>query len=553
ANSKFDYKWLNFRYGLDIPFFNFDVILAEHILEEDKKGEYGLKKLTKDYLPELGGYDASLEDALQSIQKELDQEAEQKINEALQEYFTTWQEISEQERKELLTGWVKEGHLMLPDTNGLEKIKTVQQGRKKVVAKTYLKKLFKIIRKLPPEILDIPNQKARKVNYGDLPKEVLLPYAAMDALVTRKIFIKQYKKMQQDAQHIDKLGVTENLMWAMERMTMPLTPKIAEMEYKGIRLDRERAEQYLCRIDEKLPELQEKIFSSIGRKINLSSSAPGLKKVLFEEKKYVPTIFTETDSPSTGEDAMNVLFDEYQDELLKDLVAHRKIEKVRNTYIRNWLKYSEYDGKVHFSLNQHGTVTHRLSSDNGLQNAPAYLKEMDLNIKALFLPDSEDLEFYDLDIANAEMRVLCAYSQDEFLIEAFNQGMDIHSLTASKISEYSYEDIKAGKEDKTSEQHKLRQLGKKINFGTVYSMGAKKLSKQLWSESRVSVSQEEAQEYLDKFFNEYPQVKKYMDDTKAFANKHKFVYTYTGRKRRLPMIGSGQDQKFRAQRQAINC
>lgn len=100
-----------------------------------------------------------------------------------------------------------------------------------------------------------------------------------------------------------------------------------------------------------------------------------------------------------------------------------------------------------------------------LQNVPFALKEANLNLKSLFLPDSDDYEVYDLDISNAEMRVLTAYSKDQALTDAFNHGKDLHCLTAAGISRYTYEDIKANKEDKTTDQYMKRQMAKKVNFG----------------------------------------------------------------------------------------
>lgn len=98
-----------------------------------------------------------------------------------------------------------------------------------------------------------------------------------------------------------------------------------------------------------------------------------------------------------------------------------------------------------------------------MQNVPFALKEANLNLKALFIPDSDDYELYDLDISNAEMRVLTGYSKDEALTGAFNHGKDLHCLTAAGISEYTYDDIKEHKEDKTTDQYRKRQLAKKVN------------------------------------------------------------------------------------------
>lgn len=98
-----------------------------------------------------------------------------------------------------------------------------------------------------------------------------------------------------------------------------------------------------------------------------------------------------------------------------------------------------------------------------MQNVPFYLKEANLNLKALFIPDSDEYDFYDMDISNAEMRVLCAYSRDEAMITAFRNGLDLHCLTAAGISEYTYDDIYANKEDKTTDQYTKRQVSKKVN------------------------------------------------------------------------------------------
>lgn len=173
-------------------------------------------------------------------------------------------------------------------------------------------------------------------------------------------------------------------------------------------------------------------------------------------------------------------------------------------------------------------------------------------MKALFIPDSDEFDLYDLDIANAEMRVLCAYSQDETLTKAFNEGMDIHSLTASNISDYSYEEIKANKEDKSSEAYMLRKLAKKINFGIVYGITAGSIARQANEEMGTEMTEEDAQGYMDRFFENYPGVKDYMNQTINFVNDQHFVYTLTGRRRRFNMVGFTNRQKAKMERQAIN-
>jgi DNA polymerase-1 len=187
-----------------------------------------------------------------------------------------------------------------------------------------------------------------------------------------------------------------------------------------------------------------------------------------------------------------------------------------------------------------------------MQNVPFALKEADLNLKALFIPDSDEFEFVDLDISNAEMRVLCAYSQDEALIEAFKQGKDIHCLTAAGISDYTYDEILANKEDKTTDHYLKRQVAKKVNFGTIYMMGAETLKKNLWKDMRIDITVEEAEDYLERFFQTYPGVRNYINMTQNFASRFKFTYTFTGHRRRFPIAVYSNDQINRVARQAVN-
>jgi len=187
-----------------------------------------------------------------------------------------------------------------------------------------------------------------------------------------------------------------------------------------------------------------------------------------------------------------------------------------------------------------------------MQNVPFYLKEANLNLKALFIADSDEYDIYDLDIKNAEMRVLCAYSEDDAMIEAFNSGMDLHSLTASGISDFTYDEIMANKEDDTSEHYRQRQVAKKVNFGTIYLMGAETLAHNLWKEMRIQITVEEAARYLSKFFLTYPNTQRYIEATQRFAQRFKFTHTFTGRRRRFPIAAYSTKQVTRAGRQAVN-
>ena len=150
------------------------------------------------------------------------------------------------------------------------------------------------------------------------------------------------------------------------------------------------------------------------------------------------------------------------------------------------------------------------------------------------------------------MRVLTAYSRDEALIDAFNTGKDLHCLTAAGISQYDYNDIRAHKEEKNSEQYIMRQLAKTINFGTVYGMGPDKLQKNLWTNLRLRKTVEECDEYFNRFFATYPGVKRYIDSTGNFAQRFGFTYTFTGRRRRFVIAEFSRSMVSRLRRQAVN-
>jgi len=550
ANAKFDYKWLHYRYGLNIPFFNFDVLLAEHILSEDKVGEYNLKALTRDYYPPLAGYEDTMSTARESDKKQRAEAYSTSKEEALGTYINQWLELDDTERISRLRGWVTGGFLAFDQIAKLGMVKHVKQRGQQIVGKSYLNSLRSALGKIPATEFGIEIPVILESTFEDVPVETMLKYAVIDAFVTWEICYQQYSLMGLDPKCI-KLPVS--LRQGFMNFTMPLSKKIAAMEHIGVRVDREKAQEYMDVMEGHLVQYKELLFAAAGKEFNLSSSSHDLHKILFENMGFEPIGYTATGQPSMDEKTLKALYDEHDDPFLKYLMAYRKIDKAKNTYVKNFLDLSDYDGRLHFSLHQNTTATYRLSVSNpSLQNVPFYLKEANLNLKALFIPDSDEYDFYDMDISNAEMRVLCAYSKDEKLIDAFNQGKCIHSLTAAGITNFSYEDILAKKDDKSSKEYMARQLGKKINFGTVYCVGKKTLVEQLWSEMRIKITEKQAEAYLDKFFITYPSVKAYIDDTKAFAKKHRFVFTYTGRQRRFPLIRFNGFDSFKAERQAVN-
>lgn len=551
ANGKFDYKWLKFLYGFKMSFFGWDTQIAEHCLEEDKQGSYSLKDLTGYYLPAFGGYEDELEKAKEEIKARRAKEAKEAKETALRQFVDSWVTLSETQRSEMLDRWISGRHILITEKDKLVKVRYAKLVNGTKIAKKYVADVQRMVDRLPPEELGIDGlqQDVPEVTFEDVCPDMLLKYAAMDALVTREIAQKQMERMCSE-----KGDYTWDTFQAFQDLSMPLSKEIAEMEFIGIRMDRGMLHSYMQTLDVTIQQLEDALYQEAGRKFNLSPGSQDFKKVLFQEKGYRPIAFTETEQPKVDEKSLKKMR-RGEDPFLDNLVTHRKLSKARSTFLANWDTMSAFDGRLHPSFNQTGTATFRLSSSNpNLQNVPFALKEADMNLKALFVPDCEEYELYDLDISNAEMRVLTAYSEDEALIQAFSSGQDIHCLTAAGISDYSYEELLANKEDKTSDHYLKRQIAKKLNFGSVYGISAHGLKRDFQTELGLKMTKTQAQEYLDKFMDTYPGVARYIQNTKRYVLKNKYVSTLTGRKRCFPLLHYTRDKTEMASifRQAVN-
>ncbi len=604
-NAKFDMKWLALhdRYkqisGFSMDKFpKLDGMLCEHFLDEDKKGNYSLKDLTSDYFPEFGRYEQELKSLLAEVvsgkreeyKKIVEGAAEKRINIGVKR----WADFSEDERSKYISDWVRKGYITFAYLDVLKSKykfspRTVKTRNTKksgaVITKAYAERLAKFFKSIPEDELtncgifteadlkefELPNEKQfTAVTFEEIPLDKLLWYAAMDAALTRKIFEEQRKKINEEHAQVKKMNLRlfkkdgwpkEKLMWpptvtsALFKFSMPLCRELTEMEFYGIRLDRDMAKKYVEVLANKIIEQKETLTNYVGRKFN-PNSGDELSAILFGEYKLTPVKNSPlTGKPSVDAESIKLLSEQHPElEFLNALLTLRKLEKVKGTYLENWLKGTERDGKIRASFNQIGTATHRLSSSKpNLQNIPFYLKEADLNLKKLFVTDDPDkYDFYDLDISNAEMRVLCAYAKDESLINAFLHGRDLHCLTGAGISEYSYEQLVENKENKKSKEYMIRQLGKRLNFLVIYGGGASTLQARIYEDMRVELSLAEAQGYFTKFFEAYPGVSEYMNDTIKLVEEFGVVHTHTGHRRHFPESRYNKKMASRMGRQAVN-
>lgn len=498
-NAKFDQQWLHHKYQLDMPICDWDTLLVEHMLDEDKKGHYGLKELTSQYFPGSAKYEEELQNELARLKQERADrmsEAREKYKDSLMEiYLKYWTSLSESElltkRLEVsdkLDLSLEKAEKLIPKYRKLKKKDWVYDEDGALVnnlSTTLLqsskKNIFSVLRQLTPRDLGIPEdwdipelpKEEKEITFEDVDLGVMLTYAARDAVLTRKIKKAQEILIEEEEKKIKmneaKMKMpTKPFHFARRRFAKPMQHIISGMEYHGVRIDRDKLLTYIHKLDGAIEEARDTFIQEAGDKINLGSPAE-LANLLYEELQFPVLKYTDSGAPSVDAETIKFLADENDNPILDALLTYRKLTKCRDTYLKNWYSMSSIDGHLHGQFHLNGTATYRLSSSKpNLQNVPYQLKEANLNLKALFIPDSEKYDFYDLDIANAEMRILCAYSQDPDLIKAFNEGMDLHCLTASAISGIDYDQIYANKEDKTTNEYRVRQIAKKVDKSAFY-------------------------------------------------------------------------------------
>ena len=351
-----------------------------------------------------------------------------------------------------------------------------------------------------------------------------LDYAAEDADVTFQLY------------HVlkDQLKKEKKLLAIYEKFEIPSMKTLIEIERNGVLIDANLLNQQSQKIGEELINIENKAFELAGQPFNLASPKQ-LREILFEKLQIKPLKKTPTGTPSTSEEVLQELAKDYP--LPKILLEYRTLAKLKSTYTDKLpLMINQSTGRIHTSYNQAVAVTGRLaSSDPNLQNIPIKSPE-GRKIREAFIA-KPDFSILSADYSQIELRILAHLSKDSGLIQAFKDNKDIHTITASEIFNTKIEKI-------TSEQ---RRYAKIINFGLIYGMGAFGLAKNL------NITRGEAQNYIQEYFNKYPTVLQYMEESKQFAREHGYVETYFGRRLWLPEINSSNGlRKAGAERAAIN-
>ena len=315
---------------------------------------------------------------------------------------------------------------------------------------------------------------------------------------------------------------------------IPLTIVLAKMEHTGVAIDCDYLKKLSEYMTEKLAELEDLIYQLAGEPFNINSPKQ-VAEVLFDKLELKTK---KKKSRSTSAEVLEELAQEY--EICDYILQHRKFSKLKSTYTDVLpTLISKKDGRIHTTYNQALTVTGRLSSSNpNLQNIPIRTEEGNKIRSAFCAMDKENSIILSADYSQIELRLLAHVSEDEHLIHAFTSGEDVHTMTAAKVFGVAIEDV-------TKE---MRRRAKAVNFGIVYGQSKYGLAKNL------GISNSEAQEFIDKYFETYPKVKEYMNSKIEFVTEHGYVETIFGRKRYLAselMSSNYQIREF-ALRAAIN-
>lgn len=298
---------------------------------------------------------------------------------------------------------------------------------------------------------------------------------------------------------------------------LPLVFSLAKMEKVGIGIDANSLNQYSKELIENINKIEKEIYQNTGIEFNINSPKQ-LGEVLFEKMNLPGGKKTKT-GYSTAADVLEKLAGEYP--LVNQILEYRQLTKLNSTYAQGLSSYIESDGRIHGSFNQTVTATGRISStEPNLQNIPIRTK-LGSKIRDVFVP-KEGYSFVDADYSQIELRLLAAMADDEKLIESYKSGKDIHAITASKVFNVPLDEV----------TQELRRNAKAVNFGLVYGISAFGLSEGL------SISRNEAKDYINNYFKTYPKVKEFLDEQVKDAKEKGFVKTLYGRIRPIPEIKS---------------
>ena len=388
----------------------------------------------------------------------------------------------------------------------------------------YLAETYLHYKTVPIEDLIGPKGK-KQGSMRDVPLEQIKEYAAEDADVTLRL--RNYFAPYLKSEGVEKL---------FEEIEMPLVYVLAEMEATGVKLDTEALRQSSEVLTMQLASLEQEIHQLAGQEFNINSNRQ-VGEVLFDKLQLdTKAKKTKTGLYSTSEEVLEKLRAKHP--IVEKLLDYRGLKKLLSTYLDALpaLIHPE-TGKIHTSFNQAVTATGRLSSTNpNLQNIPVR-DELGREIRKAFIADSDDCLFFSADYSQIELRIMAHLSQDPHMVQAFCEGADIHASTAAKIYNVPLDEVTPD----------MRRKAKTANFGIIYGISIFGLAE------RLSIPRTEAKELIEGYFQTYPNVRAYMDESIRVAKEKGYVETIFKRKRFLPDINSHNAMvRGYAERNAIN-
>ncbi|QDT03574.1 DNA polymerase I [Rubripirellula lacrimiformis] len=373
----------------------------------------------------------------------------------------------------------------------------------------YLAKLYLGYKPIPTKDL-IGEKGPDQKNMRDVPLDALSQYACEDADVTWRVAL----ALRPD---IEARGVSK----VCYEVECPLIPVLVDMEREGIRLDTEALAIFSKKLDTEIESLHGQIIAAAGHDFNIDSPKQ-LGIVLYEELEVEANPKkTATGQYSTRESELERLSARHP--IIADVLEYRNARKLRSTYVDQLpAAVNPKTGHLHTHYSQSWTATGRMqSNDPNLQTIPVR-KERGRDIRAAFVPRDDDHLILSADYSQIELRVMAQLSGDAGMLEAFQSGEDIHTVTASKVYKTDIADV----------TREMRDKAKTVNFGIIYGISAFGL------QQRLNIPRSEAGELIQNYFEKYPGVQEYIDRTIAFAKEHGYVATQTGRRRYLRDINS---------------
>jgi DNA polymerase-1 len=378
------------------------------------------------------------------------------------------------------------------------------------------------------EISELIGKGKKQISMREVPVASVAPYAAADADAT--IHLWQLLQPQLIAKKQD------SLFYDVET---PLIPVLLDMEFNGVALDVAYLGELSVQINERLRELEKTIYNEAGTVFNINSPKQ-LSELLFGRLQLPAEASWKTQSGglSTNIEVLENLKDKHP--VIAPIIEHRELSKLKGTYVDALpALINPNTGRVHTDFNQAGAVTGRVSSSNpNLQNIPIK-SEMGRKVRKAFTARKGN-RLISADYSQVELRILAHMADDEFMRAAFERGEDIHATTAAAIYDTPLDNVNAMQ----------RSNAKRINFGIAYGMGPFALAQ------NTGMTMDEARDFIAKYFDRFPKVKAWLDNTKKIAAEQGYVETVLGRRRYFPELragsGAAEMMKRRAEREAIN-